>query len=1720
VGHISASALDGFGETFGSGSGFQITDWRANGDGSYSGVLNVMPDRGYNNGAFYSDFAARINQIGFTFRPYTGAANIGGTTPAEKLAAQNQITFTTPITGVKFVYLDPVTGTLSFTTGLDPGTNSATIFGQTLPYVRSFTGLAAPSATETNTFENINALPLDSEALILKADGSGYIADEYGANIYYFNAQKEITGVIVPPPAFRPQAPAGVPNYTSLVPPVSGRRNNQGFEGGALSPDGSRLFAMLQSATMQDSDSSAQNRRATRLLVYDVSTNPTNDVPIGEYVLNLPTYRTTGNGQAVNATAAQSEILALDNHRLLILSRDSNGLGASGTNQSMFKSVLLADLTVGEPTNIAADEAKNAAGGKVTTAPGQSSAAIVPVSWVQVVNLLNADQLAKFNISLDTGSGQVTKLTLGEKWEGMALTSAHDPARPDDYFLFICNDNDFLTSAGVMQGPDGTLVNFNAFEGYSANRIPAPIDSTNNESDTRVLVYRLTIQAAPAGGTPIHSYESLTTVATTGPSTAVAPYYLPSGPAFAKGFSVQEVSIATVGETAFPFPSGYKMAGVPDGLGAFDNGDGTFTLLVNQELRGGDLPGGFGTATTNATTGVVTTNANGAQGVIRAYGGKGAFVSRWVINKNDLSVVSVRDQMRENGLNLWSASGYRKFDAATDFHLSRLCSATLPAVAALYNEATGKGTTNRIFMNGEEDGGAFRPLGGRALAHIVTGPDEGQSYELAWLGKMAWENAVASPFPQDLTVVMGLDDSELTNSQVYVYLGQKAAVGLDIDKAGLTQGSLHGIRVEVDAQRVAFENSSNVFGSTTRITSASFSLVEFGDVSAMSGNDLDALSNQRLTSFQRVEDGAWDPLHPSDFYFVTTGRVEGNTTRATYNDVTNPTRLWRVRFADITHPELGGIIDLVLDGPAGKGNGLSHSQPVMFDNIGFLADGNMILLEDPGNYERLSKIWWFSPATGELVEIMAADPRFFATGGALFHTVDEESSGVIDLSDILGPGWGIYVVQDHSRASTEAVENGQLIAFHLSRASQTGPNNSIASTYEATRNAFDSGVQARLLPLLSTGDPNAHLPGGYNMVGVPDGLGAFDNGNGTFTLLMNHELKGGDLPGGFGTITAATNAAGVVSYTTNSAQGITRAHGGKGSFISEWVFNKQTLEVVSAGDLIGPDGLHLWAGTGWRHFDPAADYHLSRFCSANLAPVSAFYNESTGRGTTTRIYMNGEEDGGAFRALAGRAFATLATGESKGKAYELPWLGKMAWENAVASPFPQDLTIVMGLDDSELDNSQVYVYIGRKSASGTDLERAGLVGGQLYAIRVMDGSTRLALETNDKALGVKNRATRAWFALAPLGDVTNWSGDELDARTRAIATSFLRVEDGAWDPTRPNDFYFVTTGRVESNSTRPAFNDVTHASRLWRLSFDDITHPEYGGQIDLVLDGPAGVKNGLSDAQPVMMDNLTFTREGRILIQEDPGNYERLSKIWLFNPDDASLKEVAAAVASSFGDSSSPSFRTKDEESSGIIDASEILGPGWYLFDVQIHRKDTEELVEGGQLIAMQIAEARAFPSFRVQPVSQSATVGGTINAFVDVVGSGPFTYQWYWNGVAIPGATSASISLFELPPNQAGASLTVAVSSPEGTIVSRAALIRVTPPQPSLALALVPTVTVSGSPGVTYRVEYSDGINPQTGKPDWQLLTTVTLTVNTAVVTDPTSANRNVRVYRVVAPF
>ncbi|HEX6243139.1 MAG TPA: hypothetical protein VFZ61_19635, partial [Polyangiales bacterium] len=434
---------------------------------------------------------------------------------------------------------------------------------------------------------------------------------------------------------------------------------------------------------------------------------------------------------------------------------------------------------------------------------------------------------------------------------------------------------------------------------------------------------------------------------------AHAPYVVP----VATGVLVR--TIATVGESYNNRPDGspYRMVGIPDGAGAFDNGDGTFTMLVNHEL-------------------------GATQGIARAHGGAGSFVSRWQIRKSDLRPVNGADLIQS--VNLWSP-GSSSYTPGTNVAFGRFCSADLGATSAFYNAGNSLGFNGQLFLNGEETGAE-----GRAMAHGL----DGVSYELPRLGKASWENQVASPFAQDKTIVVGLDDS--TPGEVYVYVGTKTNSGSAIERAGLTNGNLYGVAV------TGFATEPQAGG----IPSAPFTLANHGNVENTTGAALQLLDNAAgVTKWNRPEDGAWDPANPADFYFVTT------------NSATSPSRLWRLRFTNISQPELGGTVTMLLDGTEGH---------VMLDNIGLDTRGHIMLQEDVGGNARLGRIYRYDIATDGISLVAEHNPALFTSGAAGFITQDEEASGIIDATTILGAGWWLMTDQIHGNIGGELVERGQL----------------------------------------------------------------------------------------------------------------------------------------------------------------------------------------------------------------------------------------------------------------------------------------------------------------------------------------------------------------------------------------------------------------------------------------------------------------------------------------------------------------------------------------------------------------------------------------------------------------------------------------------------------------------------------------------------------------------
>lgn len=464
------------------------------------------------------------------------------------------------------------------------------------------------------------------------------------------------------------------------------------------------------------------------------------------------------------------------------------------------------------------------------------------------------------------------------------------------------------------------------------------------------------------------------TMAAQGPSSSQAPYLNAIAP------GVEFASILTAGDAA---RNGYRMAGIPDGLGAYDNGDDTITVLMNHEI--GDT-----------------------LGAVRAHGARGAFVSEWVINKRNLRVISGSDLIKN--VYGWNAATQQSDDMTSIVTFNRFCSADLADQRAFFNPRSGLGSHARIFLNGDEGG-----ANGYAVAHVATGRSKGSSYILGKFNTAtngsggtdvgSWENLLANPFPQNKTVVIGTNDggTGIMDNSVLVYVGIKTSSGSEVDKAGLTNGVARFIDVVGVTQEI-----SDVATRATGIVSGSRFV----------------LSDTISTDFSRPEDGAWNPRNPNEFYFVTTDQLDK--TDLTGGTQKGGTRLWRLTFDDIRNVDAGGKIDIMLDSATLAG-GVGVDKPNMFDNMSVNSDGTITLQEDVGGNAHNGKMWQFEPDNGSFTLLSKYDPALFGdiVGGSVVagtHTNDEEPSGVIDITRLLnrrdGKKYELLVAQDHAKAAS------------------------------------------------------------------------------------------------------------------------------------------------------------------------------------------------------------------------------------------------------------------------------------------------------------------------------------------------------------------------------------------------------------------------------------------------------------------------------------------------------------------------------------------------------------------------------------------------------------------------------------------------------------------------------------------------------------------------------
>ncbi len=251
----------------------------------------------------------------------------------------------------------------------------------------NFTGAAA----ELGKSGAGTPLRLDPEGVRVGRSGTVFISDEYGPYIYEFDRKGKRLRSLPVPARFQIAKPSGDPK-AEISGNRTGRVTNRGLEGLAITPDGRKLYAGMQSPLIQDGGRKGTN---IRILEVDIAGGGTREFlyPLAEAKYGL------------------SEILAINERQFLVIERD----GKSEDNKK-FKKVFRIDLK--RATDISGIDRLPVEG---------IPAGVTPVQKGLFLDLLDA------RFGLDTPE-------LPEKVEGLAF----GPDLPDGRrLLLVTTDNDF-----------------------------------------------------------------------------------------------------------------------------------------------------------------------------------------------------------------------------------------------------------------------------------------------------------------------------------------------------------------------------------------------------------------------------------------------------------------------------------------------------------------------------------------------------------------------------------------------------------------------------------------------------------------------------------------------------------------------------------------------------------------------------------------------------------------------------------------------------------------------------------------------------------------------------------------------------------------------------------------------------------------------------------------------------------------------------------------------------------------------------------------------------------------------------------------------------------------------------------------------------------------------------------------------------------------------------
>ena len=256
---------------------------------------------------------------------------------------------------------------------------------------------------------NPNNGRLDPEGIRVSRDGrSVFVSDEYGPYVYQFDrASGERIRTYTLPTTFA-ASNLSANSATEISSNTVGRVANKGMEGLAITPDGKTLVGFEQSPLIQDGGDGGQYNR-----IVTIATGATKQFAY--------------NNKIGTKTYNSSEILAVNDHKFLVLERDGKGLGDGSS--AVMKQLRLVDISGAQD---------------VSDLSGASSLAPIARNSTLFLDLkaaLNAKGLSSADIPA--------------KLEGAAFGDDMVIDGQTRHTLWIANDNDFVPG---VAGPNTFFV--------------------------------------------------------------------------------------------------------------------------------------------------------------------------------------------------------------------------------------------------------------------------------------------------------------------------------------------------------------------------------------------------------------------------------------------------------------------------------------------------------------------------------------------------------------------------------------------------------------------------------------------------------------------------------------------------------------------------------------------------------------------------------------------------------------------------------------------------------------------------------------------------------------------------------------------------------------------------------------------------------------------------------------------------------------------------------------------------------------------------------------------------------------------------------------------------------------------------------------------------------------------------------------------------------------